>query len=42
MSKRGRSVVAVLMVFGLGMGIVTAVLISAMRTVAIVDHMGLA
>jgi hypothetical protein len=41
MSKWGRSVVAVLMVFGLGLGIATAVVLSATRAIEAVDYMGL-
>ena len=40
MNKRVRSVVAMVVVFGLGLGITTAVAISA--TIEAVTHMGLA
>ncbi|MGH7095935.1 MAG: hypothetical protein ACREFB_20705, partial [Stellaceae bacterium] len=42
MNKRARRLVAVLMVFGLGLGMATAVVISAVRTIQAVDYMGLA
>jgi hypothetical protein len=42
MKKRSRSLIAVLMVFGLGLGITTALVIAATRTIAAVDYMGLA
>jgi hypothetical protein len=41
MSKCGRSIIAVLMGFGLELGIATAVVISATRAIEAVDYMGL-
>lgn len=42
MKKGSRSLIAVLMVFGLGLGIMTVAAMAATRAIAAVDYIGLA